>query len=335
MRSSIWAQSCASVPPAPAWMSTNALCESISPGNMRWNSSLRTSLSSVRASRSMSRAVRSSFSASASSSSSRGVRRALGDAVDLADSAPSRRARSLPEFLRASGLVQTAGSRARGYFFEALASCGRSQRNPRKEVDALLEIFELALELIDFHNGPAARSGNAGERCYHGPRALSGAGEVLDEQLQAPLALVLVHVEAIHQLAPARRRRDCGAACSTWLKAIASKRRPLFAAATQFQVPLAHDARAARRRTRRRSSGSGNAWPQGPAARSALRASRARSPRLRAHRRSRSHAAGIAGVEPARHLLIERAREAIELRALRASSPPPSRDRRNLLISSG
>ena len=39
MRSSIAAQSCASVPPAPAWMSRNALCESILPGNMRWNSS--------------------------------------------------------------------------------------------------------------------------------------------------------------------------------------------------------------------------------------------------------------------------------------------------------
>jgi hypothetical protein len=42
MRSSISAQSCASVPPAPAWMSTNALAESILPENMRWNSSLPT-----------------------------------------------------------------------------------------------------------------------------------------------------------------------------------------------------------------------------------------------------------------------------------------------------
>ena len=40
MRSSISAQSCASVPPAPAWMSTKAECESILPENMRWNSSL-------------------------------------------------------------------------------------------------------------------------------------------------------------------------------------------------------------------------------------------------------------------------------------------------------
>ena len=55
MRSSICAQSCASVPPAPAWMSRKALCESISPRNMRLNSSLRTSVSSLPASRSISR----------------------------------------------------------------------------------------------------------------------------------------------------------------------------------------------------------------------------------------------------------------------------------------
>ena len=43
MRSSISAQSCASVPPAPAWMSTKALFASILPENMRWNSSFSTS----------------------------------------------------------------------------------------------------------------------------------------------------------------------------------------------------------------------------------------------------------------------------------------------------
>ncbi len=42
MRSSICAQSWASVPPAPAWMSRKALWESISPRNMRLNSSART-----------------------------------------------------------------------------------------------------------------------------------------------------------------------------------------------------------------------------------------------------------------------------------------------------
>jgi hypothetical protein len=39
MRSRISAQSWASVPPAPAWMSTKAFDESILPENMRWNSS--------------------------------------------------------------------------------------------------------------------------------------------------------------------------------------------------------------------------------------------------------------------------------------------------------
>ena len=47
MRSNISAQSCASVPPAPAWMSRNALCESILPANMRRNSSSSSSLVTV------------------------------------------------------------------------------------------------------------------------------------------------------------------------------------------------------------------------------------------------------------------------------------------------
>src|SRR5574337_924455 len=47
MRSSISAQSCASVPPAPAWISTKAFAASILPENIRWNSSLPTSASTL------------------------------------------------------------------------------------------------------------------------------------------------------------------------------------------------------------------------------------------------------------------------------------------------
>ena len=83
MRISICAQSCASVPPAPAWMSRNALCASISPGNMRGNSSCLTSCSTLRrCRRSTSSAVDSSSSATAISSSSRASREGCANAVE-------------------------------------------------------------------------------------------------------------------------------------------------------------------------------------------------------------------------------------------------------------
>ncbi len=83
MRMSMFAQSCASVPPAPAWMSMKALWESISPWNMRFNSSLRTRSSRPAASFSISAATLASFSASASSSSSSASEMALLVAIQL------------------------------------------------------------------------------------------------------------------------------------------------------------------------------------------------------------------------------------------------------------
>src|SRR6266404_3608184 len=63
MRSSIAAQSCASVPPEPAWMSTKQLLGSSGLENMRRNSSAATSVSRRDASRPISSSVASSASA--------------------------------------------------------------------------------------------------------------------------------------------------------------------------------------------------------------------------------------------------------------------------------
>ena len=110
MRSSICAQSCASVPPAPAWMSRKALCESISPRNMRLSSRWRTSLS--RRSRVALDVARGRLVVLrlGQLEQLRGVRDALGGAVDLADRAGEARALA-PELLRARrDSDQTAGS---------------------------------------------------------------------------------------------------------------------------------------------------------------------------------------------------------------------------------
>ena len=70
MRSSISAQSCDSVPPAPAWIATMALRSSYGPENVSSNSRSSSCDSSAAVSRSMSAAVASSSSASASSTRS-------------------------------------------------------------------------------------------------------------------------------------------------------------------------------------------------------------------------------------------------------------------------
>ncbi len=99
MRSSICAQSCASVPPAPAWMSRNAPRGSISPGNMRDSSSLRTRSSSFAVSLTISENPASSTSASTSVKKLRGVRQAAAKLVEFGDRGFEPRAFS-PQCLR-------------------------------------------------------------------------------------------------------------------------------------------------------------------------------------------------------------------------------------------
>ena len=151
MRSSICAQSCASVPPAPAWMSRNALCESISPRNMRLNSSCARRASSAATSRSMSARRRLRRSLRARSSSSPASVKPVGDAVERRCDLRPGAARSRPSSCAFSGLFQIAGSSS-----SRLTSSSRSfllsySKKPPERVDALPEVFERALEQIEFH----------------------------------------------------------------------------------------------------------------------------------------------------------------------------------------
>src|SRR5688572_23594547 len=201
MRSSICAQSWASVPPAPAWMSRKALWESISPRNMRLNSSLRTSVSSLAASRSISRAMPSSFSLSASSSSSEADVTAP---VALSMSARSvvRRARSLPSSCAFSGFCQTAGSSS-----SRLTSSSRSffwsySKKPPQGVHSLLQVFELTLQLSNFERQGSLDTGSGPrilpERALHEYRQRVGLvgrkrGDFLESR--APVELERAHAD--------------------------------------------------------------------------------------------------------------------------------------------
>src|SRR5688572_59265 len=177
MRSSICAQSCASVPPAPAWISRKALCESISPRYMRLNSSLRTSASSLAASRSISRAMDSSSSLSASSSSSAAEVTAP-VASSMSTRSMVRRARSLPSSWAFSGFCQMAVSSS-----SRLTSSSRSffwsySKKPPQGVHTLLEIFELPLQLSDFkrHRGDRQQGGRASYLSGRSMNIDSGSG---------------------------------------------------------------------------------------------------------------------------------------------------------------
>src|SRR5580700_2016609 len=231
IRSSICAQSCASVPPAPAWMSRKALCESISPRNMRLNSSLRTPASSVLASRSISRAADSSFSLSASSSSSVASLTTL-LTRSISSSSLTRRERSRPSSWARSCELQTAGSSS-----SRLTSSRRSflrsySKKPPQGDGAFLEIFERTFELADFH--PTILAGR---------HRLCGQ-QMLDHELKAPLAHVFVAVQAVNQpRRTARQRRAVRIAVCEIKRDGVELSAPLRGTQTEFQVAFADQAR--------------------------------------------------------------------------------------------
>src|SRR5579871_5398527 len=109
MRSSIEAQSCASVPPAPAWMSMKQLLGSSGLENMRRNSRDATSRSSFSVSDEMLERVASSPSARASSKSSRASPRPPSTRSSVPTTA-SRDFFSLPSSCARCGLSQSFGS---------------------------------------------------------------------------------------------------------------------------------------------------------------------------------------------------------------------------------
>ena len=160
MRSSICAQSCASVPPAPAWMSRNALCESISPGNMRLKLEVaHRGLERAVHRRSMSRAARLVALGLGQLEQLSSVVDRLGGAIDLPDL--RRQASALaPELLRTRRVrPDSRVLAARGRLPRGAPACDRTQRNPRKELTRSPEVFELLLQLIDFHGCPDAKRG--------------------------------------------------------------------------------------------------------------------------------------------------------------------------------
>src|SRR6266480_3292983 len=109
MRSSIAAQSCASVPPEPAWMSTKQLLGSSGLENMRRNSSAATSLSRRDDSRPISSRVASSASARAMSNSSFASARPLPTRPSVPTTASSAFF-SLPSACARCGLSHSFGS---------------------------------------------------------------------------------------------------------------------------------------------------------------------------------------------------------------------------------
>src|SRR3977135_3376664 len=327
IRSSICAQSCASVPPAPAWMSRNALCESISPRNMRFSSRCRTSASRRCASRSMSRAALSSPSARASSRSSAASPMPL---VARSISPPSlaRRARSRPSSCARAGFDQTAGSSSSRATSSSRSRLRSYSKKPPQRRNTFTQILEVALELIDFHTrpGPAPRGPwRACTKVRHANTAArslaSGRQHVIDEQLQAPFALVLVHFQPVHELGQARGWHEL----RTLLEVVegnciegASAARHLH---PHLHVPLGNDARAADAEQPIEARLGESLAPRAAGAQGVSGIER--------DLRRREPAVGFDGVgggsagRPAGNLLVERPCEAIELGTLQRKSPRP------------
>ena len=161
MRSSICAQSCASVPPAPAWMSRKALCESISPREHALELEVtHLALQALRVALDVARRRFVVFRFG-QLEQLRGVRHPL-VVRSISPTSALRRARSRPSSCARAGLDHTAGSSS-SRATSSSRSCLRSySKKPPERGETLAEIFELTLELIDFHGISARASGDAG-----------------------------------------------------------------------------------------------------------------------------------------------------------------------------
>src|SRR5579863_921344 len=225
MRKSMLAQSWASVPPEPAWMSRNALWESISPENMRRNSISATSCSMRSTSRTTSPKALSSPSSTKSSSNSPESSRPR-ESLSRVVTTSSRRARSRPSSWARSGLSQTLG-----FSSSRLTSWRRSRfesysKIPPEGVGTPFEVDDLVSYRIDFH-----------------PRILLQLLcrlDVFDEQLKALLAAVFVHVRTVGDAHPGAIRRDVGTGLAEGDGVAALPAVRLLQ--HQLQVAVAHDA---------------------------------------------------------------------------------------------
>ena len=151
MRSSIDAQSCASVPPVPAWMSMKQLFGSSGLGNIRRNSRSATVAASagdvVARPR---RASRRRLRARASSNSSRRCRAgAVSSSAQRADDAVELLSFPCRAPARASGRPRSSGLRARASRPRSRAAFASKSKIPPQIGGAMLQIGELVGDLIE------------------------------------------------------------------------------------------------------------------------------------------------------------------------------------------
>src|SRR5262245_22518585 len=148
MRMSICAQSCASVPPAPAWMSMKQLFGSRGLENMRRNSSAATSSPSFSRSEATPRKVASSCSARASSSSSA----ASASPPPTRPSVPTTASSaffSLPSSCARFGSPQTLGSESSRSTSASLLSLPSRSKIPPQLDRPRLQVGERGGDLVD------------------------------------------------------------------------------------------------------------------------------------------------------------------------------------------
>src|SRR3954467_7560980 len=155
MRMSICAQSCASVPPAPAWMSMKQLFGSSGLENMRRNSSAATSVSNLARSEATPASVASSFSGRAMSKSS--FASWMPDAIDTsAATVESSAFFSRPSSCARFWSLQTPGSAKSCSTAESLRCLPSRSKIPPQLVGPFLQVGERRGDLVDafcFHVG--------------------------------------------------------------------------------------------------------------------------------------------------------------------------------------
>ena len=156
IRNSISAQSCASVPPEPAWMSRNALEGSISPGNMRRNSRAprRSSSAATSASTSATVAVSDSSSAiarRASASSSPASRRSNPSTTSAS------RARSRPSACARSGSLQTSGNSSSRSTSSSFSRRVPMSKIPPQGIETPSHVLDASMDCVGFFHGETLR----------------------------------------------------------------------------------------------------------------------------------------------------------------------------------
>ena len=150
MRSRISAQSWASVPPAPAWMSTKQLVWSCSPENMRRNSSLPTRVAMFSTSAVTDSTIASSFSISASSRYSSASDRPS-SVPRISDTVLSRLARSLPSASALSGSFQMVGLSSSRFTSSRRSTLLSKSKIPPERRHTLLQLGDAVANRIQFH----------------------------------------------------------------------------------------------------------------------------------------------------------------------------------------